>query len=552
MTEPASKRQQPGLGAAGPFGGGLAARQAQGPSPGKVKLSRRALLVRLVQGSLGIGTVAVLSGLEGPAWAAPCPQVRAAPSSKPSLPQLSGARSASTHAGQYVFRSRPDLKAPVITIDKQSHGLAPGLILTDSHAGPADQGPMIFDSNGDLVWFLDLSPGTDTDLRVFNVQVQSLAGKPVLTWFQGTVVNAHGLGHYELWGPGYTRVAQVKAQNGYQADLHDFVLTDKGTALLTCYGEAPANLSKFGGKSDGTYYYGVVQEVEVTSGKLLFEWRSDEHVPLAQSNLKLTSPAAPWDYFHLNSVSVDPTDGNLIISGRNTWAFYKLHRSSGKILWQLGGKTNDFKLGPGANFAFQHDVRRNAGGSVSLFDNEGGPPDEASQSRGLILSVDEVHRTAALLHQYDHSPPVMTQALGSVQELADGHRFIGWGESSYFTEYGANGEVILDGQLAEGTECYRTFKQVWSGQPSNEAPAMAVARGTATATVYASYNGCTDVAAWLVLGGPSASKLTPLGRATRFGFETAITVHAPPAYVAVEAIGSDGKVLARSAAQPAR
>jgi hypothetical protein len=110
----------------------------------------------------------------------------------------------------------------------------------------------------------------------------------------------------------------------------------------------------------------------------------------------------------------------------------------------------------------------------------------------------------------------------------------------------------LDGHLAGDTECYRTFKQVWAGQPTNEVPAMAVARGTATATIYASYNGCTDVASWLVLGGPAAGKLSPVGQAGRLGFETAITVHAPPAYVAVEAIGSTGKVLARSVAQPAR
>jgi hypothetical protein len=440
----------------------------------------------------------------------------------------------------------------VVTIDKRSPGLAPGLILTDSHAGPAHQGPMIFDTDGDLVWFLDLSPGSDTGLRAFNFQVQSLAGKPVLTWFQGAVVEAHGQGNYEVWGPGYTRVAQVKAQNGYQGDLHDFVLTDKATALFTCYGQATADLSRFGGRSDGTYFYGVVQEVDVESGKLLFEWRSDQHVPLEHSYLKLTSPEAPWDYFHINAVSVDPTDGNLIISGRNAWAFYKIERSSGKVIWQLGGKANGFKLGPGVNFAFQHDVRRNADGSVTLFDNEGGPPNEASQSRGLVLSVDEAHHTAGLLHQYYHSPHILTQALGSVQELGEGNVFVGWGESSYFTQYRAEGEVVLDGRLAGDTECYRTFKQVWAGQPVNEVPAIAVERGTAAATVYASYNGCTDVAGWLVLGGRSSDKLVALGQAGRRGFETAITVHAPPEYVAVGALSSAGKVLARSEAQRAR
>jgi hypothetical protein len=194
----------------------------------------------------------------------------------------------------------------------------------------------------------------------------------------------------------------------------------------------PTCLSEFGGKVDGDYLYGVVQEGDVTTGDLVFEWRSDDHVALGESYAGAPGTKIPWDYFHINSIDVDPTDGNLIISGRNTWAFYKVDRSSGKVLWRLGGKESDFRVGPGAHFAFQHDVRRYADGSVSLFDNEGGPPREASQSRGLLLSVDETSRATDVLRQYDHSPPVLSAALGSVQELGDGHIFMGWGESSYF------------------------------------------------------------------------------------------------------------------------
>lgn len=457
-----------------------------------------------------------------------------------------------SYDGSRVFRSRPDLHPPVITVDTISKAIAPGLILTDAHAGPSHQGPIILDGKGDLVWFLDLSPGSTTALRAFNFQVQSLLDKPVLTWFEGAVVDGHGQGHYELWDTTYTKVAEVEGKNGYLADLHEFVLTPRGTALFTCFGEAPANLTGFGGTKSANYFYGVVQEVDVSTGALLFEWRSDQYVGLGESYQPITSDTVPWDYFHINSIQIDPTDGNLLISGRNTWAIYKVDRSSGKILWRLGGKKSDFKVAPAAHFAFQHDVRRYPDGSVTVFDNEGGPPKEASQSRGLILSVNDKSRTAALSRAIYHAPPVLSEALGSVQELSDGHIFMGWGDSSYITEYDAAGKVIFDARMPNFTESYRAFKQAWTARPTAEAPALAVLSTGATATLYASYNGCTDIAGWVVLGGPASNRLTALGYADYMGFETAITVHAPPTYLAVQAVASAGQVLAGSAPQHRR
>ena len=187
-------------------------------------------------------------------------------------------------------------------------------------------------------------------------------------------------------------------------------------------------------------------------------------------------------------------------------------------------------------------------GTVSLFDNEGGPPDEAPQSRGLILMMDEQARQVGLLRQYRRSPAVLSNALGSVQELGEDHVFMGWGQSSCFTEYDGGGMVVFDAHMAQGTESYRAFKQPWSGQPVTELPAITVVSG-APATVFASYNGCTSVDSWVVLGGPTPADLTRLGQAPRLGFETAILVPAPPPYLAVEAVAGTGRVLGRSETQ---
>ena len=298
----------------------------------------------------------------------------------------------------------------------------------------------------------------------------------------------------------------------------------------------------------GRYFYGVVQEVDIASGKVLFQWRSDEHVGFDESYCRPASnnPNATWDYFHINSINVDPLDGNLIVSGRNTWAFYKINRMTGAVMWRVGGKKSDFEMGPNTHFAFQHDVTPYAGGVVTIFDNEAGPPKQASQSRGLVLLLDVKHKRASFVRQYDHDGPVLSSALGSVQELPEGHCFMGWGESSYFTEYGSTGEVLLDGRLGAGNVSYRAFKQHWAGIPS-ELPAIAVASSGATTTVYASWNGSTETATWTVLGGRSAGQFKAFVNAPSTGFETAIEVPRAPAYLAAEPRDGSGRALARSA-----
>jgi hypothetical protein len=528
-------------------------------------LSRRAVLRWLARGAAGTTTAALLGATRANP-AVPIPTYGAAPASATvsspgagdaTLADRAVARLASPMATaalptSQVFRSRPDLRPPVITMDVPAGPTAvPGLVLTDCHGGPTQQGPLILDGSGELVWFLPLSGAGSISERAFNVQCQSYKGRPVLTWFQGAVVDAHGEGHYELYDSAYRAIAQVYGATGYQGDLHELVLTGSGTALFTCYGQASANLTKLKGDAHGAYFYGVVQEVDIATGNLLFEWRSDEHVALEESYQPITGNQIPWDYFHINSIAVDPTDGNLIVSGRNTWTFYKVDRSSGKVLWRVGGKASDFDVGPGAHFAFQHHVRRWSAEQVTLFDNEGGPPAEAPQSRGVVLDFDEKGRKATLLTQYHHSPPVLTEALGSVQDLPRGHRFVGWGESSYFTEYDASGRVVLDGRLVAGTESYRAFKHAWEGQPAGP-PTMAVVAGKGTATVYASWNGATGVQRWAVLGGADATKLSPVHVARRSGFETVMTVPRPPPYLAVEALDSNGAALGRSAVRSYR
>lgn len=447
------------------------------------------------------------------------------------------------------FRSRPDLHPPASTVDVGPRGVAPGVILTDAHGGPGQQGPMVLDGTGQLLWFLPLSGHATAALRAFNLRVQTYRGEPVLCWFQGAVVDGHGEGHYEIYDSSYRKVTEVHAGNGYAGDLHEFFLTDEGTAIFTCYGEAQTDLSSLGGAAQGSYFYCLVQEVELATGRVVFEWRSDDHVPLTESKVGPSADGSvPFDYFHINSISIDPTDGNLVVSGRNTWACYKLHRQTGSLLWRLGGKASDFTVDPAAHFAFQHDVSAHSNGTFTIFDNEAGPPAEARASRGLVVGVDQTARRVTFRHAFHHQPSVLSYALGSVQNLADGHTFMGWGDSAFFTEYDAGGDVCFDGRLAKGTLSYRAFKQPWQGRPTAP-PALATERSGGRLNVFVSWNGATEVAHWRLLTGPSPHNLASAGRADRLGFETAITLGHVPRYVAVEGLERSGRVLGRSAVQ---
>jgi hypothetical protein len=268
-------------------------------------------------------------------------------------------------------------------------------------------------------------------------------------------------------------------------------------------------------------------------------------VPLSDSysNPAHASSAEPFDFFHVNSIGVDQ-DGSLLISARNTWTVYDLDPLSGQINWQLGGKQSSFTIAPGARTAWQHDPRQLADGEFSIFDN-GAAPAIHSQSRGIVVSLDAQSRTASLTTQLEHPPPLLADSQGNMQALENGDWFVGWGQDPDFSEFNAAGALLFDARFPPHTQSYRDFRFAWTGLPS-EPPAFAIepAAGRA-ASVYASWNGATLVAAWRVLSGPTASRLTAVAQAPHSGFETTIAVPAGAlgVFVTVQALNGAGEVI---------
>ncbi len=433
-----------------------------------------------------------------------------------------------------VFRSRPDLTPPAVTVETPTEGAAPGYVFLAPKKGPGQDGPMILDNEGQPVWFRPVR-GAARDAMDF--KAQRYRGEPVLTWWEGVHL-AYGQGEYVIFDTAYREVARVRAGNGLEGDHHEFLITERDTALVTIYARVPHDLSPLGGPENGTVLDGIVQEIDIESGEVLFQWRSLEHVPVEETYGDLPgNPAGAFDYFHINSVDVD-SDDNLLVSGRRTFAVYKVDRESGEVIWRLGGKRSDFTMGEGTETLYQHDARRQPDGTISIFDNGGMFVSE--ESRVVEIQADEDGMTATLARAYTHPEGVLAPTQGNAQRLPNGNLFVGWGSEPVFSEFSEDGDLLFSARLPAKVESYRAFRHPWTGRPDTLPSLAAAPAPDGGVTLYASWNGATEVAGWEVLAGPAVDALEPVGSVPRTGFETAIAVRTEAALLGVRALDGSG------------
>ena len=327
-----------------------------------------------------------------------------------------------------LVSAAPALAAPTspppVTVLTSSPFIGQGafFITPTGDTGTYANGPEILSPNGSVVWFHAIPSGqTASDFRE-----QAYLGRPVLTWWQGTGLGGLSSGSDYIYNTNFQPIATVNAGNGLSADGHEFLITPQNTALILSYTTATANLSSIGGPSDQTVINGVVQEINIATGQVLFQWNSADHVPFSQSEQPLpASPSTPWDWFHINAVKLD-TDGNLLIDARNTWTAYKVDRHSGNIIWQLGGKDSSFKLqaAPGQTldsageiFAWQHDPEALGGGLYSFFDNESSGTPLLPTSRAVTVRLNPFDHTATLIKSDDQPEGLAAASQGNARPI---------------------------------------------------------------------------------------------------------------------------------------
>jgi hypothetical protein len=404
---------------------------------------------------------------------------------------------------------------------------------------------MITDQSGNLIWFHPLPSGdSSTSLRV-----QQYEGKPVLTWWQGRILElGFGQGEDVIYNTAYEKVAAVRAGNGYSADLHEFRLTPEGTAWIDVFDPVKLNLSSAGGPANGQVSDSVIEEVDVKTGLVMWQWHALGHIPITESQNPAPKGSYPWDYVHINSISPGTHD-DVLLSSRNTWALYDVNIHSGGVRWRVGGEHSSFKLGPGTHTYWQHDAEFQPGGLISVFDN-GSDPAKEKQSRGLLLNPNLTTHTVSLVKQFvNPSKTLLASSQGNLLSLPGEDWLMGYGGLPNFTEYNSSGQVLLDGTLGKNVQDFRTYLFPWSGQPTSTSPSIAAAPGAGGGiTVSVSWNGATQVASWRVLAGASASALAPVATAAKTAaFQTTIAAPSAGPYVAVQALNGEGAVIGTSA-----
>ncbi len=448
------------------------------------------------------------------------------------------------------YATAPSLTPSTVSITTRAlPGAAPGDLLLAPYQGDGSPGPMIAEQDGSLVWFHPLPAGE----QATSLKVQQYDGKPVLTWWQGRILEVgFGQGEDVIYNTSYQRVGSVHAGNGYHADLHEFRLEPEGTAWIDMFDPIEANLSRYHGLSNGTITDSVIQEIDVKTGLVMWEWHALGHIPIGESHNPAPKASYPWDYVHINSISLggeggSSQNGDVLLSSRNTWTLYDVDLRSGAVRWRLGGEHSNFKLGPGTRTYWQHDAEWQPGGLISVFDNGSDPPKE-KQSRGLLLDPNLATHTVTLVKQFvNPSKTLLASSQGDMLTLPGGDWLMGYGGLPNFTEYNASGQVLLDGTLGKNVQDFRTYLTPWSGQAPGAPSVIATPGAGGTIAVSVSWNGATEVASWQVLAGASPSALAPAASAARAGFQTTIAAPAAGPYVAVQALDAAGAVIGTSA-----
>lgn len=488
---------------------------------------------------------------------------------------------ASTAVADWQFKSRPDLAVPRLNITiPAGSDTSPGYLFaapfsgfpdTVNH-GPRQSAPYIFTDQGELVWsgFSYFSAWTA------NFQYGRVDGQDVLFSFEGSHNSryGHGHGHITLVDQNYETIKELRAGKHKIADKHEFNIIDEKTGLIEIYQPVVRDLTPYGASSKQQWIIDAIfQEIDLESGKVLFEWSSLDWLSPEESVLPVTEGQAgsgynssdAWDYFHINSIDKD-AEGNYLLSARDASALYKINGTSGEVIWKLGGLPgiNNSSFTSDFTFSFQHHARYlHSEGPIqriSFYDNsahgtedkDGNEVGYSKTSSGKIIEVNTATWEAKLIREYLPPDDLLSKSQGSTQVLPDGHVIVNWGSSGAVTEFTEDGKPLFHAyfdsdSLGEKVENYRAFKYNWTGVPNEDIAVVGHVTDSEDTLIYVSWNGDTSTKTWRFYTRDENNKKHYLGKSKKTGFETVFKVEEQVLdNVQVEAVSDDGELLKES------
>jgi hypothetical protein len=327
---------------------------------------------------------------------------------------------------------------------------------------------VIVSNTGELKYYEKINEGVPFDFKVASNSMLTFGIMSEFYEFGGG-----GDTQFFMMDSSFSIVKQFQMGNGYTSDFHEFQYLPNGHVFMVAYDLQPVDMSELveGGHPGALVAGSVIQELDL-NGNVIFQWRSWDHYSLFDSYADLTQSI--FDAIHINSIELDLSDLNIIISTLALAEATKINRQTGEIIWRMGGQNNQFTFQNESQehaplyFMFQHEIRRLKNGNITMFD--GGDTERRKYSRAVEFAIDEVNKTATKVWEYRKSPDIYSPNMGSVQRLENGNTVIGWGLASMtpgqpmITEVDPQGNVVYELSFDKPlTTSYRAMKYDWDG-----------------------------------------------------------------------------------------
>lgn len=368
----------------------------------------------------------------------------------------------------------------------------------------------------------------------------------------------------------YEEVSRTQSRKSKGIDIHEFSVREDGkTVLFSTSWQVKRNALEIGQSERRISNMGF-QEVELSTGNLIFDWDPFIHNVLLNESCDakgLTRISNSWDYLHVNSVDKN-SHRDYLISGRHTSTVYKVSGEDGHVIWRLGGNSSDFVMEEGLPFHWQHHARfrfeNETHALISLFDNasddmDRNPSIPQARSVGKIIVLDTAAKpmTAKMLRRFDRPDGGRSPKLGSLQTIGDkvefASVFVNWATQGYVSEYDAQNRLVLEAKFqSDRMSSYRAYKYPFVGKPT-EPPKVKVlpirsSKDEIASAFYVSWNGATEVRSWTFYGGDTETgTFNLLAKFKKHGFETSWVMPGLVKYAYVEAMDVNGKVIGKSA-----
>lgn len=317
-----------------------------------------------------------------------------------------------------------------------------------------------FDDRGRVRWYR-LIPG-------MGASSEKLRNGNFLTFMGSSTGFQDDYGYFlELSATG-DEVARYQAPRPYYTDGHELLFSPAPSGgdytHFFSYDRRVIDTTSIGGQPNTTIAGHQILRFK-PDGELEFRWDAWDHFSIQDW---IEEPAADrqrpeGDFDHPNSLEID-RDGNYVVSWRNMAEITKIDSRTGAIMYRLGGRNNEFTFlndplydaQRGFAFSGQHSVRVLANGNLLIYDN--GLRHDPQQSRAAEYRLDLVARTATLVWEFRHNPPLYTPFTGSVQRLANGNTVIGFAFRGAVVEADAAGTQLFEAAITADNLSVVTYR----------------------------------------------------------------------------------------------